>query len=224
MIDVDRPPEPPPSLARGTSWRGRDVHRALHEAFLGKCYLCEGTRPLGECQIEHRRPRNKFPELCFEWANLYPACGRCNNARPDYPNEGELLNPGEGVETRIEQVVDYKKDPIQYEFKPLDSEDHAAEHTCRELRHLHNPKASRSWVARQRTSTLLSAIRERYHKDVYPVTCEVEQLRRGRRAGQAVAVPLERAENQLRKLVSRRAPYTMLIRSLVGPHLADLFD
>jgi 5-methylcytosine-specific restriction endonuclease McrA len=228
VIDVDRSPAPPASLAHRTSWADQDVLDALHRDFLGKCYLCESPVRPAEFEVDHRKPRAKFDELIFEWTNLYPACDRCNGRRPEYPNEGELLDPGEGVEQRVAQSVEVVvPHPVNLccRFEATDDGDWPARNTARELRRLHDPDTATTYRARKRTNNLLRAIYDYYVRDVYPELRRVEGLRTRRERGEPVATAdLTRAERALRDLVSRRAPYTMLIRSLVGPALADLFD
>lgn len=41
----------------------------------GCCLYCESNT--GN-QIEHFRPKSRFPECAFEWENFLPACGECN--------------------------------------------------------------------------------------------------------------------------------------------------
>ncbi len=41
----------------------------------GCCMYCESNTG---SQIEHFRPKSRFPECAFEWENFLPACGECN--------------------------------------------------------------------------------------------------------------------------------------------------
>ena len=44
--------------------------------------------------VEHIKPKDKFPELEFEWGNLGYACQKCNNAKSNKHNEKTpLINP-----------------------------------------------------------------------------------------------------------------------------------
>lgn len=44
-----------------------------------KCAYCEGyITDTGQPHIEHFRPKESYPELCFEWTNLLMACICCN--------------------------------------------------------------------------------------------------------------------------------------------------
>lgn len=202
------------------------MHTTLFRDFFGKCYLCESPRLLAEFEIEHRKPRARFPDEAFAWTNLFPACDRCNKARVEYP-EGGLLSPGDGVEERLDQIADVVPTACSLEcrFRAIDPDDLEAHNTGRELEHLHNPAAGTTFRARQRTRNLLRTIREYFVVEVHPIVLEVERLRNRRRHGKPIsAVDLEHAQRRLRERVSRRAPYTMITRSLVGSGLSDLFD
>jgi uncharacterized protein (TIGR02646 family) len=72
VIGVERRVEPPPSLASRSAPFKDDVRTALDEDFGGKCYLCEGIAS-SSFDVEHLRPKCDFPELEFDWCNLFPA-------------------------------------------------------------------------------------------------------------------------------------------------------
>jgi uncharacterized protein (TIGR02646 family) len=55
-----------------------DIKKALNEMFHNKCGFCEVSREYP--QIEHFKPKDVFPESCFEWNNLISACEVCNGA------------------------------------------------------------------------------------------------------------------------------------------------
>jgi len=79
------------------------IREALETMFNnGKCAYCESLiTHVGYSQIEHFRPKNSFPELCFEWDNLLLACSVCNGAAykgtkfPRASDGGFLVNPCE---------------------------------------------------------------------------------------------------------------------------------
>lgn len=226
MIDVERSAEAPASLAQRSSWRDRDVLEALHRDFLGKCYLCETPLAAADFEVDHRIPRALHPELEFEWTNLFPACDRCNGRRPTYPELG-LLDPGDGVEHRLEQIANPVPVPVSLrcDFRAVTEDDDPARNTARELCALHDPTAATTFRARQRTRNLLRAIYDYFIQDVWPALERVERLSRARKRGELMSTTdLEHAKRALRTATSRRAPYTMLVRSLVGSALDELFD
>lgn len=61
-----------------------------------KCAYCESKLLHIEFgDIEHIKPKSKFPNLSFNWENLTLACTVCNNNKRAYWEEGEneLINP-----------------------------------------------------------------------------------------------------------------------------------
>ena len=61
------------------------VVKSLHNMQHGKCCYCEGYIPddgRGK-EVEHFRPRSKFPQLAYDWNNLLLACTACNGAKSD---------------------------------------------------------------------------------------------------------------------------------------------
>lgn len=84
-----------------------DVKEALKEMYGELCCYCEGNISLtGYEEIEHYRPKSKYPELCFEWSNLHQVCKICNVIKnnkwdEDYP----ILCP---TDDKIENHLFYK--------------------------------------------------------------------------------------------------------------------
>ncbi len=76
------------------------IKKALVSMFHGKCAYCESyISDVDYGDIEHFRPKSKFPELAVTWDNLLLACKRCNGAEQKgdtwYDNNegGPLVNP-----------------------------------------------------------------------------------------------------------------------------------
>ena len=102
---VERGPEPPGLEARRITYTPRWVafypdrvgrrpydtywtsfYEDLRDAFRGLCAYCE-RKLRGE--VDHFRPKTKFPELVYCWSNWLFACGECNNAKGDkWPTDG----------------------------------------------------------------------------------------------------------------------------------------
>ena len=76
--------------SRPTDSHWRRFHPDLERVFFGICAYCEGyTR--GE--VDHFRPKSKFPHLVYSWANWLFACHDCNRAKSDsWPATG-FVNP-----------------------------------------------------------------------------------------------------------------------------------
>jgi hypothetical protein len=219
MIDVERSPVPPPSLSARSRWDALDVRRALERDFYGKCYLCERLVSLGEAEVDHRVPRSVWREGSFEWRNLFPSCRYCNMRRLVHPADAELLSPGQGVETRILQRARTSDDGVSVvcEFGARHLGDRPADRAAEELRHIHSVAGATTGRAAAAAQELLDKIHDHYFRVLYPQELKVL---RGRQRGEPDAT----AEAELARLVSRRAPFTMLMRSMVHPVLRDLFD
>ena len=66
------------------------------KARLGRfCSYCERTIPVN-LAVEHKRPKQRYPELERDWSNLLLACGNCNSCKgkrepvgadPAFPDE-----------------------------------------------------------------------------------------------------------------------------------------
>jgi hypothetical protein len=64
----------------------------LRRDFLRRCAYCERTESYmgGEeaFEVEHFRPKSKFPDLICTYSNLYYACRRCNGHKSEtWPSE-----------------------------------------------------------------------------------------------------------------------------------------
>lgn len=225
MIDAVRSGEPPASLAEQKRYNGDDVMERLHHDFLGKCYLCETkAEHWGELQVDHRHPDESRR---FEWSNLFPACNRflCNQRRTKKYPQGGLLNPGEGVESRILQRVEHPAarlhaDSARLVFSAVDAGDTPAVNTAAELDRIHNGIGSSSAAlgpARAR------ALRVAIMLHVELVTTRFAELERTPPEDTATREVLQ---HDLRKLFGRRAPYAMLVRSCFAhlPAARELFD
>ena len=80
-------------------YRTLDVKQALERIYDGLCCYCES--PVGTVDyphIEHRKPKNKFPEGTYDWNNLHIACQKCNVAKGEkFDNNYPILDAVEDV-------------------------------------------------------------------------------------------------------------------------------
>ena len=60
--------------------RWRDFREELGQRFLMHCGYCEFT-----CrgEVDHFRPKSRFPEVVYDWSNWIFACHDCNQAKGD---------------------------------------------------------------------------------------------------------------------------------------------
>ncbi len=67
-----------------------DVSTALGTMYNGCCCYCEAEIGIvAHEHIEHRRPKTRFPEYCFDWDNLHLGCPKCNLAKGRKWNQGK---------------------------------------------------------------------------------------------------------------------------------------
>lgn len=105
MIRVYKHAAVPESLANKTSWTGEDVICQLKTDQHGKCYLCERHR-ITDFQVEHHRSRSNYPNLKFDWSNLFLCCSYCNGKKSS--SFDNLLNPAcDNIEEIIQQSFDF---------------------------------------------------------------------------------------------------------------------
>ncbi len=84
----------PGSIDFGEKEKREEVVDTLSDMTKEHCSFCDAF-PMGkmlEDTIEHFRPKAKFPELAYEWENLFLACRKCQKAKRDKFDE-KLLRP-----------------------------------------------------------------------------------------------------------------------------------
>lgn len=96
-------------------YRNKEIKTTLSVMQDGKCAYCESKiKHVSYGCIEHFRPKSKFPNLCFDWNNLFLACDICNNREhksdkfPLPPEGGPYVNPATENPT---QFFDFVYDP-----------------------------------------------------------------------------------------------------------------
>lgn len=94
MRKLNRPSCPNPIGLR-TNYKHPDVKQALSDASFGKCMYCESkVTQVYFGDVEHIKPKSKYPTLKFEWTNLGFVCARCNNSKSDkYIDATPYINP-----------------------------------------------------------------------------------------------------------------------------------
>lgn len=68
----------------------RRFHVQLRGVFLGLCAYCE------ECcrgEVEHFRPKSRFPKLVYQWSNWLFVCHDCNHMKGEKWPQGGYVNP-----------------------------------------------------------------------------------------------------------------------------------
>ena len=213
MINVDRRPEAPASLAEKSHYNGEDVREALEGDFHRKCYLCEGMLNAG-FDVEHLRPKARFPEQMFDWDNLFPAHTRCNGRRKKWNEnmwpEGDLLDcTKDDVEGRLSQqiVADISVGAV---FFAKNGDDSAAKNTALELNHLH---AGDNIAGRE----ILSAVHIRYTKLLQVLASYYHAAEQDGTESESAAAHSRKLSIMLR----RDTPYAGLMRDTFQKILPD---
>ena len=199
MIDAERSQPPPASLKEGGAFK-EDVKERLERDFHQKCYLCESE--LGaNLQVDHFRPKKEFPDLEYEWGNLFPT-DKCNQRRRRKWPKGGFLDPTASypIESRLAQWIATDYAGVRSTcFESAQDDDEAARNSADELEKLHNED-------RNAARNLRDAIFRQY----------VLALRKYREYLEAVVADEALKAKQLRRellvMLSPKAPYSGLIR------------
>ena len=94
MIKLNRPQCLNPQALK-TNYKHPDNKNTLISGNFDKCMYCESKiSHVYYGDIEHIKPKNKFPDLEFSWENLGYACAQCNGIKSDkYDEDNPILNP-----------------------------------------------------------------------------------------------------------------------------------
>ena len=189
------------------SYRNADLFEAFDDCFFSKCYLTEQAYLTSwAMDVEHFTPQNERPDLKYEWTNLYPASHDANMMKPRNTPVGGYLDPcdpNDDVETDILYFLDFDDDLVH--FKATDATNVKAVNTAKLLQKLHNGDTSET---RRKTAELRNAIHKRFVRIL-------ELIIEWRKAREISDVQTEfEAERKLKALLSRKASFTMLMRSV----------
>ena len=196
--------EPKPSA----TYRNSDLIDAFDDCFFAKCYLTE--KPFFssyEMDVEHFLAKNfnAYPELRYEWTNLYPADHDANMAKPRITPEGGYLdpcNPDDDVENDLFYWLDFGGKKCH--FKPINNQNIKAVNTATLLDRIHNGHDRASKI---KTGGLRQALFDR--RDA--INKAVIAWLRAKATGN-----LNEEMRQgllIRRFLSRKSSFTMLMRS-----------
>ncbi|WP_348800173.1 retron system putative HNH endonuclease [Flavobacterium adhaerens] len=106
-----------------------EVKTSLKEMFKKKCAFCEShITHVDYGQIEHFKPKSKYPNLCFEWNNFLLSCSICNgksNKGDKFPLEderGPFINP---IDENPDEFLKFEFDEITKTFLIFPKNDRA---------------------------------------------------------------------------------------------------
>ena len=238
MINIERPKESPPSLktqairdyietvedwqnnsslpkpTTAPSYRNSDLIEAFDSCFFAKYYLTEKQFVSSyEMEIEHFLPKNfnERPELRYEWTNLYPADHDANMMKPNVTPEGGYLdpcNPDDDVENEILYKLDF--DGGACHFKARNIHNTKAMNTANLLNRLHNGHNEKT---KTKTGGLRKALFDKRDL-VYKTIMKWQKAVIDHNTDEA-----NQQEIKLRRLLSRKTSFTMLMRSTSGVRL-----
>ena len=104
MIKLNRPQCPNKYALEAGNFKHPENKAALRNASFDKCMYCESkVTHIDYGDVEHIKPKSKFPDLTYEWSNLGYACGRCNRSGKGDKYDNDFIDP-------------YQDDPENYLF------------------------------------------------------------------------------------------------------------
>ncbi len=186
------------------SYRNADLFEAFDRDFFAKCYLTEKCYINSwAMDVEHFKAKafDQQPELKYEWTNLYPADHDANMVKPRKDSKGGYLDPCSAVDD-VEKDLLYVLGPDGFtSFKAADSSNIKACNTATLLDKIHNGNDAES---NKKTATLRQEIFKKETK-IVNIICEwIGPDPKDK----------SKSEDELKKLLSRKSSFTMLMRSL----------
>ena len=209
-----------PEPRKPASYRSSDLLAAFDTHFYAKCYLTEQRfATSSEMDVDHFEPANENPARMYDWTNLFPAAHKANMMRPRRLPPGGLLDPCvDDVETDLlYTLAALGEEP---DFRARDPANQRAINTADLLQLLHNGRAGDA-SSHQNTAELRRLIERQYKKVLHAWGHYKDAVLVDDRQD------IVQAEAELKSLLSRRASFTMLMRSLpfvrkrVPAHLLD---
>jgi hypothetical protein len=187
-------------------YRTTEVLEALHQVFLGKCYLTEKVfESVNEIEIDHFMPRLEKPSLKYAWANLYASDHKANISKPKITPPGGYLDPcnPDDVEAQILYALSMDDTP---NFRARDTGNQKAVNTAILLNRLHKD--------------LKKAIQDK-HNAILKMMAEWGTAQKNEDRQRVFEL-----EVALKEVLSRKSNFTMLIRSsyIVRRLPSDFFD
>jgi hypothetical protein len=230
MINIIRPTQSPASLETKTikdyldtlekwalnpigdkpklsvSYRESDLIKAFDACFFKKCYLTERQAYSSwEMDVEHFIPQNERPDLKYTWTNLYPADADANKMKPNKTPNGGYLDPCSSLDDVEKEIIyHFDVDLEECQFEPVNLLNRKAINTAELLYRIHNGHDANS---NAKTAGLRKAIAIQRNK-IYKAIMAWQHAKNNQNA-------MEEANHrrELKTLLSRKAPFTMLMRS-----------
>lgn len=199
------------------SYRNSDVLEAFDRDFYSKCYLTEQKfENSWAMDIEHFRSKafGQFPELKYEWTNLYPCTHDANMSKPRNEPVGGYLDPCDEKENVEKEIIYTLGFNGEANFDVLNTANNKSVNTANLLDKIHNGS---DFDSKQKTATL------RYY--INKKSDEVKELIMEWLNVKDKEEDEIRASRKIRNTLSRESDFTMLLRSLscVKKYVPDEF-
>ena len=203
------------------NYRNTDVLKAFDKCFFSKCYLTEEKfQNSFVMDIDHFIPKNEKPELTYEWTNLFPADHHANMARPRKIPKGGYLNPcNENDDVEKDIIYSVGTFGNKPNFRAKNTDNLKATNTVELLQRIHLGHSTE--ISIEKSKELQRKIKIKYDE----LTREIIKWQRAKIENNQQKE--FNAENNLKELLSRRASFTMLMRSsdiVIENKLSFLFD
>lgn len=186
-------------------YRNEDLFEAFDRDFYAKCYLTEKRfENSWAMDVEHFKAKAfaQHPELKYEWTNLYPADHDANMLKPRQEPEGGYLDPCADEDDVEKEILYTTLFGGESAFKALNGNNLKAVNTATLLDKIHNGSNQEST---KKTADLRHLIAKKEREVLNTI---IQWL------GASDEQDKFEAETKLKKLLSRRASFTMLMRSL----------
>jgi hypothetical protein len=202
------------------AYRNSDLIEAFDDCFFAKCYLTEKKFVSSyEMDIEHFLSKNfnEFPELRYEWTNLYPADHDANMVKPRITPEGGYLDPchpDDDVENELFYWLDFGGRTCH--FEAINKTNIKAVNTAELLNKIHNGNDA---VSKLKTGGLRKALFDKRDEVNKAIISWLSAKSSGNKHLEM------RQATLIKHLLSRQASFTMLIRStsVVKQHIPEEF-
>ena len=121
MIKVNRSPDAPSALAKGT-YQANDVQEQLCKDFSDKCYLCECNAVTAKAEIEHLIPQKVDETKILDWNNLFLSCYNCNSIKKQNKYDKNIIDCcRDEPEKLLNQTFVVIKDKIEPFIEPIEA-------------------------------------------------------------------------------------------------------
>jgi hypothetical protein len=190
------------------AYRNSDVLEAFDRDFYSKCYLTEQKfENSWAMDVEHFKSKsfNQYPQLKYEWENLYPCTHDANISKPTSEPVGGYLDPCDKYDDVEKEIVYDLMFDGKASFGALNQQNVKALNTAKLLDKVHNGHDSNSI---QKTATLRHLI----SKKSFELIKLIVKWQNFKLKGQTIEEV--RIELRLKEILSRKNEFTMLLRSL----------